>query len=228
VDKVGWVADLRRNEFADPANALCPSNPAIYNQKLRVDPSVSGSYPEEKVRDLLKRGFNSNYTQSWYMARTEYDKLKASRSPNPANWKRRDTTVGPLRSTAMIKAVPATVPLLADGKTLEKETLWGERCVKSMSDGPYGGPFGIQSYTDFGPAHGIGSFISLDKSHNKLRANVLFGDSHVGVLTDVVRNGEFDIDRTKNPPEQEDFKPNEMFDGTISLGRRSESPWVLR
>lgn len=226
VDKVGWVADLVRFKFASPGKQLCPSNPAIYNQKLRPGAAGKESYTEEQARDLIERGFNSNYTQSWFMARTQYDPAKAKRSENSANWKRRDTTVGPLRTASMTHVAPASVPILGDGRTDADEPLFGERCVKTMTDGPYGGPFGIQSYADFGPAHGVGSWIGRDKTHNRTTANVLFADGHVDVFRDLDRDGEFAINTRKNPPVQKDLERTMVFDGVLSLGRSSKSPFT--
>lgn len=224
VDKVGWIADLVRFQFAEPGKNLCPSNPAIYNQKLRYDDlTMKVKYTEEQARKLIERGFNSNYTQSWYMARTEYDPVKAKKSKNSGNWKRRDTTVGPLRNTTMIRVAASSVPLLGDGRTDSDEPLFGERCVKTMTDGPFLGPFGVQSYVDFGPAHGIGSWIRQKKGHNRIMANVLFADGHVDVFRDNDRDGEFGIDRTKNPAGQKDLERTLVFDGVLSLGRPSRS-----
>lgn len=226
VDKVGWVADLVRFKFAFPGKQLCPSNPAIYNQKLRADPTMKEFYEAEEAIELIEKGFNSNYTQSWYMARTEYDPARAKKSPNGSNFKRRDTTVGPLRSTSMTRVAPATVPLLGDGKTAVDEELFGERCVKTMTDGPYGGPYGIQKYSDFGPAHGRGKWKGGQKSHDRELANVLFADGHVDVLKDRDGDGEFSINTKKNPPEQADLDRTLVFDGVLTLGRASKSPYT--
>lgn len=228
VDKVGWVADLVRFKFAYPGKQLCPSNPAIYNQKLGLVAAGEDSYTEEQARDLIDRGFNSNYTQSWYMARTQYDPTKAKKSSNPANLKRRDTNVGPLRMTAMLRVAPASVPLLGDGRTDIDNLVLGERSIKTMTDGPYGGFFGIQSFADFGPAHGVGSWIRRDKVHNRTTANVLFADGHVDVFRDIDRDGEFGINIRKNPHEQKDLEGGRVFDGVLSLGRRSKSPFVVK
>lgn len=227
VDKVGWVADLKRNQFAEPGKMLCPSNPAIYNQKLRPGAAGEDSYTEAEALDLIQRGFNTNFTQSWYMARTEYKPSK-SNSASAANWKRVDATIGPLRNTSLLRAPTSKLPLLGDGRTDQDEPLFGERCVKTMTDGPYGGPFGIQNYADFGPAHGIASYIGHGKGSNRVMANVLFADAHVGVFRDNDRDGEFAIDTHRSPPEQADMAANEVFDGVISLGRRSKSPWVSK
>lgn len=227
VDKVGWVADLIRGDFANPGQRLCTANPAKYNQKLRSNGAGENSYTEEEALKLIERGFNTNYTQSWYMARTQYDPGKAAQSKNSANWKRLDTTFGPLRIGAMVNVPPSMVPLLGDGRSDTDEPLFNERCVKTMTDGPYGGPFGIQSYADFGPAHGIASYIRRDKGHNRIAANVLFADAHVDVFRDNDRDGEFAIDTRRSPPTQKDLNSKQVFDGVISIGRRSRTPWYV-
>lgn len=228
VDKVGWVADLVRFKFAAPGKQMCPSNPGLFNQKL-ADQTIKEKYSAEDALRLIERGFNSNYTQSWYMARTEYDPVRAKKSSNPSNWKRRDTTAGPLRATSMLQVSSATVPLLGDGKTLPDEIFApsGDRCVKSMTDGPLRGPFDIQSYSDFGPAHGVASW-RKSKQHNRNIANILFADGHVDVFKDKTPDGEFRINVRKNPPEQEDLEGSEVFDGVLSLGRLSQSPFVKK
>jgi len=228
VDRVGWVADLVRNKLAFPGKQLCPSNPAIYNQKLRPGAAGEDSYTAEEAAKLIERGFNSNFTQSWYMARTQYRPERAQGSTNASNWKRLDTTSGPIRSTDMNRVSPSTVPLLGDGRTDTDEPLFGERCVKTMTDGPYGGPFGIQNYADFGPAHGIGSWIRKDKGHNRTMANVLFGDGHVDVFRDIDRDGEFGINTRSNPPDQKDLDGKTVFDGVLSLGRRSSNAYTMK
>jgi len=227
VDKVGWVADLKKNEYADPGKSLCPSNPAIYNQKLRPGAAGTDSYTLDQAVDLIKRGFNTNFTQSWYMGRTEYDPGKAKGSSNPANWKRLDTTVGPLRIGALSHAPTSKTPLLGDGRSDNDESLLNERCIKSMTDGPYNGPFAIQDFSDFGPAHGIASYIRAHGT-NRIMANVLFADAHVGVFRDTNRDGIFGIDAHKSPPDQTDLSASEAFDGVISLGRRSRSPFSAK
>ncbi len=221
VDQVGWVADLVNAELAFPNEMLCPSNPAKYNQKLGLD--EDGVYSEERARDLLARGYNSNYTQSWFMARTEWDPNKAVHSSSPFNIKRVDTTKGPLRIDSMLKVSPSRVPLLSDGRTDTDDTVLGERAVKSMSDGPFALPYDVQNYADFGPAHGFSSRI-FSKAHNRFRCSVLFADGHVGTLLDTNRDGEFSIDNAMPPPKQTDLKPDVVFDGVLSVGRRLEDP----
>ncbi len=228
VDKVGWVADLLNMDLAEPGKMLCPSNPAKFNQKLGQGPS-SGFYTPEEAQDLIDRGYNSNYTQAWYMARTE------ARWPNPegdTNWKRVASTKGPLMTARMSQANPSRVPLMGDGGIEGSDTIQGELTVKTMTDGPFGGgPYAIQDYSDFGPAHGYGKRIVAGlKSSERDRSNILFGDGHVGKFIDKVRNGEFRLSTpTPDTPHysQEDLGP-EVFDGVLSLGRRSLDDYQIR
>ncbi|MFO0973323.1 MAG: prepilin-type N-terminal cleavage/methylation domain-containing protein [Phycisphaerae bacterium] len=217
VDQIGWVADQVNFQTSFPAKMLCPSNPARYNQKLAY------YYPSAATaRQLVQDGYNTNYTQSWYMARTEW---------NPAsgdlNTKKVKSTFGALQASRM-GAASSRVPLLGDGRTDVNDTdvqkvaqmFEGARSVKTMTDGPYLGPYGIQNYADFGPAHGFAGFISSDKQHDRVRANLLFADGHVSGYDDADRDGEFAINDSVTPFTQRDL-PAEVFDGVFSIGRRS-------
>ncbi|HRX87241.1 MAG TPA: prepilin-type N-terminal cleavage/methylation domain-containing protein, partial [Phycisphaerae bacterium] len=200
VDKVGWVADLVNGEYAFPAEALCPSNRARVNQKLGDGPSGSlgevysngDNYATWELIDArIKRGYNANYTQSWYLARSE---AVWPNQYSDANWKRLKSTAGPLRVDRMTRVAPARVPLLGDGGLEGKDVYrgslsLGEQSVKSMTDGPEAGPYGPQKFSDFGPAHGYGRKQGSGlKSSGKVRSNILFGDAHVGKFHD--KNGE--------------------------------------
>jgi prepilin-type N-terminal cleavage/methylation domain-containing protein/prepilin-type processing-associated H-X9-DG protein len=212
VDQVGWVADMVNTMTAFPNEALCPTNPARYNQKLGLN---GNTYTEQEAADLVRRGFNTNYTQSWFMARAQWNPQSGD-----FNYKRVASCLGPL-STSFLKSVDASrVPLLADGRSDTNDIVLGERSVKTMTDGPYLGPYGIQDYRDFGPAHGRASWISGDKDHNKVRANVAFADGHVGVFQDFDRDGEFGVVLTPPTVSQRDLSA-EVFDGVLSIGMRS-------
>lgn len=222
VDQVGWVADLVNNELAFPNEQLCPSNPSRYNQKLGM--TDSGAYDEHLAQQLLDRGYNSNYGQSWYMARTEWRPAS-----NEYNFKRVRAGMGPLKSGRFPSVTDSRIPLLGDGRTDTDNIVLHKRAIKTMTDGPWGGPYGTQNYRDFGPAHGKGSFIfGNDKDHDRLRANVLFADGHVIVLDDKDRDGEFGLDDNDVVVEQRDLNPAIVFDGVLSLGRRSNDAWELR
>jgi prepilin-type N-terminal cleavage/methylation domain-containing protein/prepilin-type processing-associated H-X9-DG protein len=218
VDQIGWVADLVNSQTAFPGEALCPSNPARYNQKLGPN---GGTYSSADAEELVKRGYNTNYTQSWYMGRTEWN-------PNSglANLKRVDATFGALSLSSLRNIQSSRVPLIGDGRTDTDDLVLGQRSVKTMTDGPHLGPYGTQSFADFGPAHGRSSYVPL-KNHDKIRANIVFADGHVGFFKDGDRDGEFGIDSSISPHGQKDLN-QDVFDGVLSIGRRSLSRTQLQ
>lgn len=225
VDRVGWVADLVNSNLGIPANQICPSNSALYNQKLGKDPDTGKSiYTDEQATELVKRGYNSNYTQVWYMARSGWKAPRGRATSAALNFRRVDSTIGPIRTTSMLKVSAGRVPLLGDGRTDGDDLVLGERAVKTMSDGPWGGPYGIQNFADIGPAHGSDSWIPGKKGHNKIRANVLFGDGHVDAFKDLDRDGEFGINDEGDQAQQRDLDPTKVFDGVLAEGRRSQNP----
>lgn len=222
VDRVGWVADLVNEGTAHPGESLCPTNPALFNQKLGVEAAGSDSYTEDEARDLVARGYNTNYTQSWYMARTEW------RPGRDYNLRRVSATVGPLRLGRWTRVTESRIPLLSDGRTDLDNLVLGERSIKTMTDGPYGGPYGTQDYADFGPAHGGGPWVFGLKDHNFDRANVLFGDGHVAVFEDRDHDGEFGLNDEVIPADQKDLDEHLVFDGVLSIGCRSDDEMTKR
>lgn len=221
VDKIGWVADQVNTKQNYPAAMLCPGNPARYNQKLGPN---GKTYNPDQARDLVKRGYNTNYTQTWYMGRSEWN-------PNQpdGNTKRVRACYGPLRLGKWGRISGSIIPMIGDGRSDTDDIVLGERSVKTMTDGPFGGPYGLQNYADIGPAHGIASYwIGGKKDHNRIRASVLFSDGRVDSLTDLDRDGEFAINGEVFPPEQKDLKESQIFDGTLSIGRRSLDDFQLR
>ncbi len=218
VDQVGWVADLVNLDLAYPAKALCSSNPARYNQKLGVS---GNTYSPEQAADLISRGYNTNYTQSWFMGRTEWNPYSGN-----TNLRAVSATRGPLNLSSLKNTHSSRVPLLGDGRTDTDDLVLAERSVKTMTDGPFAGPYGTQNYADFGPAHGMSSYVPF-KNHNRVRANVLFADGHVSGFTDRDRDGEFAISTLQNPHGQKDLD-QEVFDGVLSIGRRSANRFALQ
>jgi prepilin-type N-terminal cleavage/methylation domain-containing protein/prepilin-type processing-associated H-X9-DG protein len=241
VDQVGWVADLVNNTYAFPAEQLCPSNEAKVNQKLAT--GLSGSFPSsfsngddysswELIDDRIRRGYNTNYTQSWYMARTEmFD------PPSGSNPRRLSDTVGPLRTARILRVSSSNVPLLGDGGLETADEYLGrldlgKRTVKTMTDGPASPRFLPQDYSDFGPAHGYASTRAATGTARD-RANILFADGHVSVFIDKIVNGERDgqfairYDEARDEYVQDDVDA-QVFDGVLSLGRRSRHHNIRR
>lgn len=216
VDQIGWVADLVNGRIAFPGESLCPSNPARYNQKLGPN---GNTYNADEAADLVRRGYNTNYTQSWYMARTEWNPDSGT-----TNLKDIAGTEWALSLSSLKNVHTNRVPLIGDGRTDPDDLVLGERSVKSMTDGPFAGPYGTQSYADFGPAHGRASYVPF-KNHNRIRANIVFADGHVGFFKDLDRDGEFGVDATQMPHGQKDLN-QEVFDGVLSLGRRSTNLFI--
>lgn len=226
VDKVGWIADLVNRRVAKPAEMLCPTNPARFNQKLAQGGGSAGPYTAEQADVLIRRGYNSNYTQAWYMARTEVS------DPNEVNYNRLRGKLGPLKTATMMKVTPSRVPLMGDGGIESANLYRGQPTVKSLTDGPMEGPFSIQDYSDFGPAHGHAGvgLTSGWRASQANRANVLFADGHVEPFIDHVRDGQFRAVMNDEHPlgMQEDLDASRVFDGVITMGRRSRDTWERR
>ncbi|HMQ15954.1 MAG TPA: prepilin-type N-terminal cleavage/methylation domain-containing protein [Phycisphaerae bacterium] len=233
VDKVGWVADLVNHQLGLPGEQLCPTNEARYNQKLAPNACGPDSYTPAQADDLIRRGYNTNYTQSWYMARSQF--RGDPNNPGDINVKRVSTTAGPFRLERY--RVPLTnIPMLADGRTDNTETgagghyVNGSPTVKSMGDGPFGGGvFNTQSYEDFGVVHGRGRFVNVvHREHHAVRSNWVFMDGSSRTLADKTPDGIFTLDKSVWPSEQLDLNPAQVFDGVLSLGRRSLDAFELR
>ena len=224
IDSTGWVADFINGDYANPGELLCPGNVAQHCQTLEpgrfgyggTSPGeVFSTYTEAEFRELYKRGFNTNYAQSWHMGYTRMKRPwfdRATDKKDPAN------TAGPLRDSAMMGAAnPSRVVLFGDAATDPGDTieLFGEtvRATKATTDGHatataappeglWGGPpqrvVGRQDYTDMGPAHGVreGARIDNDDASNSVdhyrEVGVLsFADGHVTSVRERAWDGEF-------------------------------------
>lgn len=207
IDKVGWVADSMLGGFLAPGKFLCPTSPArgseVWNpSKVRGTDSWKPITEEQQIT-LIAEGYNTNYTQSWYMAHTDPKNVRTITDyKDPAN------TKGPLRDAALAIAAPSKVPLFGDTKAEALDAnnwllIDGVRVTgaKTLSDGPIasrsptlGTVSGRQVYVDFGPAHGRGSEVYVGQiRHNKNVANLAFADGSVGNIIDgTKRDGLFD------------------------------------
>lgn len=243
IDQAGWLADMMNGGYCVPGTLLCPTNPGRLTQSMTAGrltdrPSRTISIPDEQA-DLYRRGFNTNYTMSWYMAYTEFKNVR-----NPSNDPQRSAyCIGPLRDSRIIGTTPGYVPLFADGRVEDNgpngvtaEQIDGEmlRFVKDLTDGPNGqvadGTCGRQKFSDFGPAHGKapGGRVNNSaaganrKDHDKYYANFLFADGHVAAIADTNRDGEFGWLSGSTPAPNaayDDDIEGKVFGGLLSSGR---------
>lgn len=221
--KVGWMSDAILGGYYLPGANLCPTNPARSTQSLQNDKlpaSFEGVTDTITKRQLMfNRGYNTNYTMTWYMGFTELVNLKddgdvdVKRPYKLSDGTKRNARAshGPLNER-FLSTVPANlVPLFADGRINDtsdgqSEVLVGAdtyRVVKHLSDGYAGalvnGYYAKQSWSDIGPAHGRAPGGKLrnsasginNKDLDKYYGNWLFADGHVDSLRDSNMDGEF-------------------------------------
>ncbi|MFN7019997.1 MAG: type II secretion system protein [Phycisphaerales bacterium] len=207
LDVAGWVADFVNGDYTIPGQLLCPTSPARGSESWN-ESKVRGAdawrpISEEEQQRLIAQGFNTNYTQSWYMAHTDPKTTQL-----PSDPKNKQFTKGPLRDSALGSAPISKVPLFADTKAEELDTnntlvIGGTRYTgaKSCTDGPtgarsptMGNVSGRQVYLDFGPAHGRGSNVTVGQiRHDRVSANMGFADGSVAEVKDTGRrDGLFD------------------------------------
>ncbi len=247
IDKIGWIADLVNNGYCYPGQMLCPSNPGRQTQswgRALALPGATAHYPPEEFHRLTgDRGYNSNYCQSWYMIHTQYDGMTSPVFDRD----RMRGSIGPLRANMMSSAGAARIPLIGDARAPSDEVFdhmlqgYGPpvRETKSATDGPgwieeqdgsyrmmrYTSltPYGIQDWDDFGPAHRRRLTLRHEEDHGFTAGNLLFGDGHVAAFAD---RFDFDNGRVKQRPDGEldswDLR-GEVFDGVLTLGRRSRN-----
>jgi prepilin-type N-terminal cleavage/methylation domain-containing protein/prepilin-type processing-associated H-X9-DG protein len=219
LDKSGWVADFRVGEYANPGQVMCPTSPArgseSWNDAKARGPDAYRSIPIDEQAQLIKDGFNTNYTQSWFMAYTDPKNLNTLANPKDiANSK------GPLKTSALGIAPSSKVPLFADTKAEILDTnnslvIDGQEVVgaKTCSDGPTAARSpqgqnvsGRQVYTDMGVAHGRGPTINVGQiRHNRTLGNFVFADGSVNSAKD-------------------DGKRDGVFESTVG----SKNGWVVR
>jgi prepilin-type N-terminal cleavage/methylation domain-containing protein/prepilin-type processing-associated H-X9-DG protein len=237
IDKAGWVADFVNGGYAVPGDALCPSSPARFSQNLilsRLNESLwpgESAYDEERRdRELIDRGFNTNYTQTWYMAHTGWKDPKAF-----SGALRR---IGPLESKWLGAVSPTRVALLGDGRVDTLTDLieyQGDKvpAAKALGDEPQRSLLGdrarvVADFSDFGPAHGTAGFqFGGDKGHNKATGNFMFADGHADGFRDTDGNKEFG---SRAPQAGEgpdlvfpDLPGTEVFKGELRTGREIKS-----
>ncbi len=220
LDEAGWVADAMNGGYAKPGQLLCQASPArgseVWNDTKVRGPDAWRPISEQEQQELIDEGFNTNYTQAWYMGHTDPKTLSVLSDP-----KNRHNTKGPMRDSALDHAPVSKVPLFGDTKAEELDANnWlmvnGERVIgaKTLSDGPTsarrpdgGIVSGRQIYLDFGPAHGRSNTVTVGQiRHNRNIANMAYADGSVGLL----------VDRTRR---------DGLFDSTV---RTLDNGWTVR
>jgi prepilin-type processing-associated H-X9-DG protein len=71
-DKVGWVHDLIKHGTVAPGQLLCEGNnirgPSALNDWIAAETATAGN--SGAVSAAVARGYNTNYSQSWFLARS--------------------------------------------------------------------------------------------------------------------------------------------------------------
>ena len=228
IETTGWIADFVTGQYAVPGEMLCPTNPAKFNQSLILDRlnrrpwDGSPAWDEERRdRELIDRGFNSNYGQTWYMAHTGWK--------DPLAFGGGLETIGPLSADRIGSVATSRVPILADARTETDNQISYEgellRTVKHLADEPFRRRTGpraavVADFKDLGPAHGKGSFSFGTAQNDKAVANFAFADGHVSRFRD--QNGDKVFEATVGDDGEyiyEDFPENDVFFGELKTGR---------
>ncbi len=252
LDRVGWVADVLRTTKAHPADMLCPTNIAETSKAFADLPP--GALSGGEYDRLVEKGINTNYCQSWYMGLSE-PTWKSNLYELELRYSGTDQqNVGPLELSSMARVNPSRVPLLCDGRSDPGPT--GDivklpdgrqlRAAKNVTDGPRLWPMpggllrpvgggirgGVVDHEDFGVWHGRTRLISRHVNAQYSMGNVLLADGHAATFRDIYTwdNGDGSQAREKHTDGHLDNYDLEgkVFDGVISLGRRSEHPRVKR
>ncbi len=235
IEEVGWIADHVNGGYGLPGTMLCPTADAQHNQNLRMsrlNDAPLRRFTVEERDDLIRRGYNSNYTQSFYMAYTAWRSTRIGQQTHPG---RSPGAIGPLRETYLGGISPSIVPLFADSRVQTNSndpqdgidlSTGNEPAVKSVTDGPafrLGMNIVSESYTDFGPAHGGRGLFGPD-GHGKTIGNFVFADGHAASFFDL--NGDQHFSFAVNPelrqnglPVYPDFPERNIFTGELLTGR---------
>ena len=236
IERIGWIADQVNGGYGSPANLLCPTSPAQHNQNLhlsRLNDQGFNTYTMQTRDAAIAAGFDSNYTQSWYMAYTQWKKTRVGQQTQPAD--PQYGVVGPLREQSMGHVSATRVPLMADARVDVSSTATNdvidlasgtEPACKSVTDGPtwrVGLNWANHDFADFGPAHG-GKGGNGARGHDNVYGNILFADGHVDVFQDLNNDQTFNYDPTAAPhtngtPIYPDFPDNRVFTGELISGR---------
>jgi prepilin-type N-terminal cleavage/methylation domain-containing protein/prepilin-type processing-associated H-X9-DG protein len=233
IDRIGWVADQVNGGYSLPGKLTCPTSEA------KIEKWYKQALPNAaRYRSLMDGGYNSNYTQTWYMAHAEM--MPDATGYNYEHRYAGFTQVnrGPLNARLLNKAPISKVPMLTDSRAKDGDTYTTPdgsgtlRVSKNMSDGPrlfytaagkfltINPPprFGIQDYENLGVNHTRSRNANADQ-HLFTTGNIVFADGHVKLFRD-----QHTADNGVATPDgrMDNYDLNgEVFDGVLSIGRRS-------
>lgn len=236
VERIGWIADMVNGGYGAPGTLLCPTAPANHNQNLntaRLNDDGFNQYTLQERDVLIQNGFNSNYTQSWYMAYTQWKSSRIGQQGQPADARR--GVVGPLKESHSSIVSSSLIPMLADARVDADSQDVNDTvdfldgplpACKSVTDGPtwrIGFNLANHDFADFGPAHGRKK-TGLIKGHTNTQGNFLFADGHVSVFTDMNGDKTFNYDQNATARERgqavyPDFENNKVFYGELLSGK---------
>ena len=236
IEEIGWIADHVNGGYGLPGVLLCPTADAQHNQNLRMsrlNDAPLRTFTQLERDTLIERGFNSNYTQSFAMAYTQWRSNRIGQQAQPGDPVR--GVIGPLRDSAMAQVSPSIVPLFADSRIQTNSSDPQDTvdlssgvvpAVKSVTDGPTFrlGMFIVsESFTDFGPAHGGRGLFGPD-GHGKTIGNFVFADGHAASFRDANGDQHFSFPTTpqlreNGLPVYPDFGEPKIFTGELLSGR---------
>lgn len=213
IDQSGWVADMNNGQYlsAPVGTFLCPGNVTQYARALRPGGGAVpwATYSAAQTDDLILRGFNTNYCQSWAMAHTDVKRHTGGPPANPGGggWKNRLANRGPLNEKSLGNVDISKVPLFGDmivelnpaevkyvfyrGVRYAAGSVLTDGPVTMVPATPLGGVGpGRQNFMDFGPAHGkMGVFRDGRYDNDAAQGNISFADGHAETFRDLVRDG---------------------------------------
>jgi prepilin-type N-terminal cleavage/methylation domain-containing protein/prepilin-type processing-associated H-X9-DG protein len=205
-DETSWVASHLNGGYSVPGKFLCPSNASRASQNLNVNRANSNGYAsfsQEALTDLIARGYNTNYCQSWFMGYTAMTSMFPTRAPDPKDIR---YVQGPLKESQILGAASVSrVPLfgdasadvsanpdqvlLPDGTTTPGAKALGDGPIQSVV-APFGAVWGRQNFTDFGAAHGRARTRNA-LGNDRLYGQIAFADGHVELFKDTNADGAF-------------------------------------
>ncbi|MEM1183980.1 MAG: type II secretion system protein [Planctomycetota bacterium] len=182
-DEGGWVADYVLGEYTILNQTLCPTSPARVSSFYSTESIDSGGSRwidfeptgDNAATSFYKRGFNTNYAASWYLAYTDMNSTK--QEPRESY----EFTLGPLNERTLAKVVAVSeVPLFGDAAVLAGRStrIDGKRykMASELSGMPHYNEFSIESRSGTSPIVGRQMYTGFGEVHGGDLTNITFAD----------------------------------------------------